>query len=113
DANRAGSERRHQPAGRGSVFLPAQPHRRIGRGHYNVIQDSVILTSLGFNVDRRESLPVQKDIRVLDGVYVHQSIPQVLNDIKSAGEVHTLWKWFIILALFFLLTEMLILKFLK
>ncbi len=91
-------------------FLNELPQQE---GHYNVLQDSVILTSLGFNVDRRESLPVQKDIRVLDGVYVHQSIPQVFNDIKSAGEVHTLWKWFIILALFFLLTEMLILKFLK
>ncbi|NJY62511.1 hypothetical protein HC174_07030 [Salinimicrobium sp. CDJ15-81-2] len=82
-------------------------------GHYRVLQDSVVLRALSFNIDRRESIPVQNKIREQDGISVQSSIPQVFQDIKSAGEVHTLWKWFIILALFFLLTEMLILKFLK
>ena len=82
-------------------------------GHYRVMQDSAALKTLSFNVDRRESLPVENEIKAREKIAVQNSIPQVFDSIKSANEVHTLWKWFIILALFFLLTEMLILKFLK
>lgn len=82
-------------------------------GHYRVLQDSAVLRTLSFNIGRKESEPLFKDLSEHKGVSVHSSIPQVFDNIKSASEVNTLWKWFIILALFFLLTEMLILKFLK
>lgn len=82
-------------------------------GQYRVLQDSTVLRTLSFNLDRRESVPVQTELSAQNGLSVHSSIPEVFMGIESANEVNTLWKWFVIFALFFLLTEMLILKFLK
>jgi hypothetical protein len=82
-------------------------------GHYRVLRDSTSLRTLSFNVDRRESLPINNELQEQGEIVVFSSIPEVLSTIKSAGEVDTLWKCFVIFALFFLITEMLILKFLK
>ena len=82
-------------------------------GHYKVLKDSTALRTLSFNVSRSESEPVNVDLQERDQIYVHSSIPEVFSGISSANEVDSLWKWFVIFTLIFLLTEMLILKFLK
>lgn len=82
-------------------------------GHYRVLQDSLPLRTLSFNIDRAESKPIKNNLKSREGMEVYSTIPNVFSDIKSAGEVHMLWKWFVIFALIFLITEMLILKFLK
>ncbi|WP_324719073.1 BatA domain-containing protein [Salinimicrobium sp. HB62] len=87
--------------------LPAAP------GHYDVLQESTSLRTLSFNISRTENDPIKDQLEEREGVTVHSSIPQVFSEIKSANEVESLWKWFVIFTLFFLLTEMLILKFLK
>ena len=87
--------------------IPKEP------GHYRVLQDSTALRTLSFNVSRSESKPVQGELQGQDGISVHSSIPNVFSEISSANDVNSLWKWFIIFALFFLIIELLILKFLK
>jgi hypothetical protein len=87
--------------------LPTAP------GHYDVLQESRRLRTLSFNISRTESDLRDDQLQEKEGVAIHSSIPQVFTEIKSANEVESLWKWFVIFTLFFLLTEMLILKFLK
>ncbi len=87
--------------------LPKEP------GHYDVLQDETVLRSLSFNVSRSESDPVNTELNEQEGIFVHSSVPEVFSEIKSANEVNSLWKWFVIFTLFFLLTEIFILKFLK
>lgn len=87
--------------------LPTAP------GHFDVLQESRRLRTLSFNISRSENDPIREQLEEQEGVFVHSSIPQVFSEIKSANEVESLWKWFVIFTLFFLLTEMLILKFLK
>lgn len=87
--------------------LPKEP------GHYNVLQDDTLLRTLSFNVPKSESDPVNFQLKEQEGIFVHSSIPEVFSNIKSANEVHNLWKWFVIFTLIFLLAEILILKFLK
>ncbi len=82
-------------------------------GHYDVLQDSRRLRTLSFNISRSESDLISDQLPEQEGVAIHSSIPRVFSEIKSANEVESLWKWFVIFTLFFLLTEMLILKFLK
>ena len=91
------------------IILEELPQKE---GHYLVLQDESAVKTLSFNINRSESLPVN-EVLAEDGISVHNSIPQVFDGIKSANEVGTLWKWFVIFALFFLLTEMLLLKFFK
>ena len=87
--------------------LPQEP------GHYDVLQNENVLRTLSFNISRRESDPVNTELYERDGIVVHSSVPEVFSEIKSANEVDSLWKWFVIFTLFFLLTEILILKLLK
>ncbi len=87
--------------------LPKEP------GHYDVLHGETVLRSLSFNVSRSESDPVNTELNEQEGIFVHSSVPEVFSEIKSANEVNSLWKWFVIFTLFFLFTEIFILKFLK
>lgn len=87
--------------------LPEKP------GHYSVQQDSVDLRMLSFNIDRRESILDYHQPVASGNVSIHREIPQVFEEIKAENNIRPLWKWFVIFALFLLLTEMLILKYLK
>ena len=87
--------------------LPGDP------GHYQVLKDSLNLKTLSFNLNRSESIMEYSDLKASENVQVFQNIPAVFQKLESQNEVDTLWKWFVIFALIFLLTEMLILKFFK
>lgn len=82
-------------------------------GHYGVLKDSTIIKTLALNLDRKESSPQYRELDCPKGFIIQQDIPQMIEEIRSSGEVTVLWKWFVIFALVFLLTEMLILKFFK
>ena len=92
------------------IFLEEDPKTA---GHYQVLLDSTRLRTLSFNLDREESRLGYRDLEAPPGVEIQRNIPDVFQQIKSANEVNTLWKWFVIFALIFLFSEMLILKFLK
>ena len=53
------------------------------------------------------------DLESMEGVEVASTIPSAFQFVESQTEIDSLWKWFVIFALFLLVTEMLILKFIK
>ena len=92
-------------------------------GHYLVQNDDTTLTALAFNYDRKES-----DLRTFEPGELEEKI--ILAQLKNARVVHNtdrnfseifdeiqngkqLWKWFILLALMFILTEVAIIRFWK
>ncbi|WP_423819042.1 BatA domain-containing protein [Salinimicrobium sp. TIG7-5_MAKvit] len=82
-------------------------------GHYKVLQDEKLLRTFSFNVPRSESNPVLNKLQGQEDLLVHENISEAFSFIKSANEVDSFWKWFVIFTLVFLLAEILILKYLK
>ncbi|RMB59547.1 hypothetical protein EAX61_08155 [Dokdonia sinensis] len=82
-------------------------------GIYNVkLKDSVI-QRVSYNYDRSESVLRYLEQQPQEGISYTTSIITLFDNLKAADDVQSLWKWFVIFALGFLLLEMLILKFLK
>lgn len=82
-------------------------------GHYEVTRDSTSLISLSFNITREESKLVYADLENSESIVIEDSTASVIQKLQRETEINALWKWFVIFALFFILLEMLILKFLK
>jgi hypothetical protein len=80
---------------------------------YAITSKSEVLEHVSYNYDRAESRLSYMDLSPLTNATVGNSIPQVLNTIKSNSNVNELWKWFVIFAATLLIIEMLILKYLK
>lgn len=92
------------------LYLEEVPEKE---GHYEIKRDTFKLKSLSFNLERSESDLRYMDPEAFNGVSVHSKIPDVFEEIQTAGKVDVLWKWFVIFAIVFLLIEMLILKYFK
>ena len=92
------------------LFLNENPEEP---GHYRLTKDSLTLRTLSFNLDRSESIMKFNNLKSAENFKVFRNVPDVFQKIETQNEVDSLWKWFVIFALIFLLTEMLILKFLK
>lgn len=82
-------------------------------GHYRVMNDSIVLQTLAFNVDRTESRLDYAEIEPSESRRVYDEISEVFRELETENNTRELWKWFIIFALVLLLTEMLILKYFK
>ena len=89
-------------------------------GHYNVEENNVIIKDLAFNFDRKESdmsfmgqedLQKQIDEKTLKNVSIIQpSEKSLTNALQEVNDVKKLWKLFLILALVFLMSEILIIR---
>lgn len=93
-----------------SLFFEDEPKKP---GHYRVLNDSAYVKTLSFNLDRKESRLENRTLETSEHIKIRKSIPGVFEEIEASTMPRVLWKWFIIFGLFFLLIEMLILKFLK
>ncbi|MBT8272251.1 MAG: BatA domain-containing protein [Bacteroidia bacterium] len=82
-------------------------------GIYDVISDNEVIENVSFNYNRSESDLNYHNLDNLSNASLSDSIPEVVNSIKSASNINALWKWFAIFALIFLIFEMLILKFIR
>lgn len=82
-------------------------------GIYNIQNNDSILQHVSYNYDRRESNLQYASINTGDKSFYHTSVSEVFDQFKEQDYIQSLWKWFVIFALFFLLMEMLILKYLK
>lgn len=82
-------------------------------GNFNIDKEDSVLKKLSFNINRAESKLKYKDLRSLENGKLFQNISDVFQKMKSETQTHSLWKWFVIFALLFLLTEMVILKYYK
>lgn len=80
--------------------------------NYQVFLGDQIVQRVSFNYPRDESDLSYTDIEEWEGVTVHESVKELFNSIAEANEMNSLWKWFVIFAVLFLLFEMFILKFL-
>jgi hypothetical protein len=81
-------------------------------GNFGIYKQDELLKNISFNYNRTESNLIssenmQSDYKVLD------SIETVFDTLQADRTNNEIWKWFVILALLFLVTELFIQKFVK
>ncbi len=81
-------------------------------GIYELREGEKGIQDISFNHDRKESQLIYLDPEQLNKNSVATSIDSLFESIKKENAVKELWKWFVILALFFMLVEILIQKYL-
>ena len=79
-------------------------------GNYKVTSADSVLLGVSYNYNRSESNLRYASKTPKAGVSYHTSVTELFEEFKEKDSIQSLWKWFIIFALFFLLMEMLILK---
>lgn len=82
-------------------------------GNFAIEKKQQSLKNISFNYARTESDLNQKNETTFKDFTKVNDISTVFNEIESSRSSKDLWKWFIILALVFLVSEMLIQKFVK
>ena len=82
-------------------------------GNYGVYKQAELQKEISFNYARTEGDLNSANPDVLAGCKSVTSIDQVMDDLLSGRTDNELWKWFVILALLFLVFEILIQKFVK
>ncbi len=82
-------------------------------GVYTISENGTPLKKISFNYPRDESDLGFMDLNQVDTASIHNSITTLFQELKDDNRITELWKWFVILALFFLLIEVLIIKFFK
>jgi len=98
------------------------PKFSVSKGFYNVVMQSDTVNLLAFNLDKAESLMDQyrgEELKTILGAGDNVTIFQVgsadafSNEIKERYLGKPLWKYALTLAIFFLLVEILLIRFLK
>lgn len=82
-------------------------------GNYQVTTKDSVLQGVSYNYNRTESELRYSKAVAQEGITHHTSVTNLFEIFKEQDSIQSLWKWFIIFALLFLLMEMLILKFFK
>ncbi len=82
-------------------------------GNYQVTKENKPIQNLSFNYSRTESRLQYLNPEDWEGANVYSSVDSLMKSLAKANSIASFWKWFAIFGLFFLLCEMLILKFLK
>ncbi|MGB3592320.1 MAG: BatA domain-containing protein [Nonlabens sp.] len=107
----------------GEIFIPRQQSYKnyvlvqAGNdlekaGNYDLLQDQKQIGTIAFNTTRTES-DLDYAILANQSKNLYSSIQEVINDLNKASSILSLWKYFVIGALLFLICEILILKFVK
>ena len=82
-------------------------------GNYELVKDKEVLQTLSFNYSRDESKMIYQNAKDWKGATIYDSIDNLFDSLSEANSIKSFWKWFVIFALLFLLSEMALLKFLK
>ncbi|MCM4166190.1 hypothetical protein KCTC52924_03113 [Arenibacter antarcticus] len=82
-------------------------------GNYNIREGDNTMALISFNNLRKESNLNYLNLNDLPASSVNDSVERVFNKIENDTSINELWKWFVILALAFILIEVLIQKYLK
>ncbi len=82
-------------------------------GNYIIKNKESVVKGVSYNYNRAESNLIYSNINSLNNGTYHTSVSNAIEEFKEQDSIQSLWKWFVIFALFFLLMEMLILKYLK
>ncbi|MBL7473463.1 BatA domain-containing protein [Robertkochia sediminum] len=95
-------------------YVRVYPDEQItSPGHYRIIKENETIGNISFNEPRTESQLEYHDPEAFKNITAYSSIDEGLEQVKSENKVNELWKWFVIFAIAFFLTEMLILKYFK
>ena len=82
-------------------------------GNYQIKNKDSVLQNVSYNYNRQESNMRYITESPKEGVQYHTSVSNLFDEFKELDNIQSLWKWFVIFALLFLLMEMLILKYFK
>ena len=80
---------------------------------YNINLAGKTLQQVSYNYSRQESILRYATLNHGDTDHYNTSVEDLFNEFREVDAVQSLWKWFIIFALLFLVLEILILKFYK
>ena len=82
-------------------------------GNYGVYKADELLKNVSFNYNRTESTLAESSENLLSDFTQKESISTVFDTLQFERTNNEIWKWFILLALLFLVLEVLIQKFVK
>jgi len=82
-------------------------------GNFGIYKKDELLKNISFNYDRTESNTTSSNADLLDDYKVIDSIETVFDTLQTYRTNNEIWKWFVLLTLLFLVTELFIQKFVK
>ncbi|MEY4038050.1 MAG: hypothetical protein RIR67_360, partial [Bacteroidota bacterium] len=82
-------------------------------GNFSIINNKKWIQNISFNYNRSESDLFQNNEKLLSNSVQIGSVATLFNHIQSENNDSQIWKWFLIFALLFLVTEMAIIRFMK
>lgn len=89
----------------------------VKSGFYKIIYNNKTLMNIAFNYNRQESELIYQDLesefKNLKNVTISNSIKETFTELKKQQNIKPLFKWFLGMAVLFLLLEIFILKFFK
>ncbi|MBC6999268.1 BatA domain-containing protein [Cytophaga sp. FL35] len=82
-------------------------------GVFNILDNGKTVGHASFNFNRNESRLNYLQLEEKENIKTYSSLAELFVSLEKDNRVTELWKWFVILALLFLMVEILIQKFLK
>lgn len=82
-------------------------------GIYSIEKKEQFIENVSFNYSREESILQYSNPDDWEGVNVYDSVSALFETLIEENTINSFWKWFVIFAMLFLISEMLILKFYK
>ena len=82
-------------------------------GNFSIFNNKKWIQNISFNYNRSESDLFQNNEKLLSNSVQIDSVATLFNHIQSENNDSQIWKWFLIFALLFLVTEMAIIRFMK
>lgn len=82
-------------------------------GNYSITRDDIVIDKVSYNFDRQESILTYSNPNNWDNTNLYNNVGDLFDNIALNNKINSFWKWFVILALLFLLIELVILKFYK
>ena len=82
-------------------------------GNYSITRDDIVIDKVSYNFDRQESILTYSNPNNWDNTNLYNNVGDLFDNIALDNKINSFWKWFVILALLFLLIELVILKFYK
>ncbi len=97
------------------------PEQTLEAGYYDVVLDGKVVTSVAFNYSKEESEMSFYSVEELKNIFSKQKNVQIyestskefVKDFKDKNIGVSLWKYFVVFALIFILIEILLIRFLK
>jgi len=113
-----------QPEGSGEQFIPIQQilNNKVKitfnnypeqAGNFGIYKQKDWLENISFNYNRTESNLDQTNEDIISEYKIINSVSTVFDTLQSDRSDNQIWKWFVIFALLFLVTEMAIIRFVK